>query len=1519
MAITALSEIRNVIKREQKLTLDRATLGQAGADLFTELFNREKEFQLTGCDVAEPDGPDHLKVSGTFRRPSSLDNVNVEFILFDRPSLGEPAERHGVFCVDIFNIPAVVSSLDCDGISYPDFGPEFPWAQIREGVNFSIDVHALPIPTLPNGRLPPMRHGRIRADSGVSYLDLRADIEGTAIGPSSLSLKPREIGVALPLSANDAIGPQIFLTGAITFGSGELEAKAEFLPHQHELRLSIGKFPTLEEVINFFLSAGGTSTHFPDALSTILGVQLTELRIFVDLADNTISEVEFKIATREKRITLLQDILDFTPSLEMQIYAPFEESFRSVEGVLAGDWEFGGARLRTELYFPSLDFSVEMISPLSFGSLIEKLTKKTQEDLGVTDAVWKIQLKEMALEGNFSGRRFAAEVALGNEAWTFKVANNEFALTGITISVAYAAKLDHVGMSASFKLAGVDVFVSGEWNDGGGWTFAGSTGYGQQIKLGKLAAEIKGWTPPKAVESFTIKNLAVSFATKEKENHFSFTCEGSLEVTPDKLLSGTILIDRDSKGFRAFGTLIFDGNRFSADLTAADQTQRLKLDWIKESEADFLNSLGQQYGGSPALTKQLSSLSLPKPVSAALVLDLADDRKSLALNCEVEFGKRKGALAILVAKDTRDKSKPDQWVFAAGVRVPDLSTKDLKDLGPLGSALQPYEIALNGLRIVAANATGDRLLIDGKPFEKGLLLKGQLAFRKSNEQALFEKDFECLLFGERDAAPPPAAAGSPATAQPRAKRESPAGTEAANNVAVGRTFGPFTFRKARFEYREPRIYLMLDASLGAGGIGLDLYGCNLNFPSELIMNADKFGELKIGLDGLGIGYDKPPLTIAGGLMRVASQYEVPVRLPEGITRKNGYAYQGDLLIQASKFQIAVLGAYETFDEIFEDKSSKTITSLFAFGMFSGILGGPPAFFVTGLALGGGYNSRLTIPPVQEIAEFPLIAAVMTPGKFKDSRDKLKTRIEASPGDYWFAAGVKFTSFKMAESFALFSVAFGNRLQFALTGLTKLQLPPPEAGSKYVAVSAELAIRAVLDPGAGVLSLEGRLTNNSYIFSEKLRLSGGFAFFIWFGSSPHAGDFVISLGGYHPLFVPPAHYPVVPRLAIRGQLDKLSVAGEIYLAITPSCVMGGVRFAAVFEGDGLRAAFLAYADFLMVWAPFHYDARIAIALSIRYQPFGNDASGGGCTIKIELGANLQLRGPPLAGIATVTYWVFSFTIRFGAQEDLTPPPLTWPEFQTRFLPPAATGGKAETALGTIRLTEGILREVKDDAGNTKYRVVNPYELMIETDSVVPCSTVSVGGTPLTGLPARPVGIRPMAATELVSTHKVDILKKTGREPGAVSAKFKSVGRPTKNFPEALWSPQAATDAPPTADRMMIENVPSGVVLRVAPTNPEHSLGPFDTKLFQYDRFSKNIVLNDDRLPPGRKIGSGVDFVKELKALSDSKERRKTIRDRLVAAMPTRVPPWNDIELSKTPANPREQFQALPRCSTLGSRL
>jgi hypothetical protein len=816
-----------------------------------------------------------------------------------------------------------------------------------------------------------------------------------------------------------------------------------------------------------------------------------------------------------------------------------------------------------------------------------------------------------------------------------------------------------------------------------------------------------------------------------------------------------------------------------------------------------------------------------------------------ALLLTAKFGNNQ--LALRTAQP--DKGK-DRW-YAFGFQSPEIATGDM---GVLGSAFQGYGIALQGLLIAAANSEKLTLPLGGaeQSIPEGLLLKGTLAFKGTT----FSYPFECNLGGteKKPVAPDGVRAGGGGSAKQENKQE------ANNNAKIGRKIGPITFRKARFEYRNQLVYVLLDASLSAGGFELDLEGFNLNFPLAGLTDPKQLGSIRPGLEGLSLAYSNPPLMIAGGFSRIMA--EDPYI---------DYLYQGHLLIKAEAFQVSVMGSYGTIQV-----DGKRDAALFLYGMYAGVIGGPPPFYVTGLALGGGYNTRLMLPPIEEVAQFPLVQAA-APGATLD-KDKLRNVVKASYGDYWLALGLKFTSFKIADSFALFTVAFGNRLQFALLGVTTFTVPP-SAPKNQSAMYAELAIRAVLDPDAGIFSFEGRLTQNSYLFTADIRLVGGFAFFVWFGNSSHAGDFVISLGGYHPEFEPPSHYPVVPRIGINGKVaNVLTVTGEAYVALTPSCLMAGLKVGAVFENDYVVAAFVAYADFLIAWAPFHYDARIGIGIAVVLRFMRS--------FKLEISAELHIWGPPFAGTARVTLWVVSFSIEFGDQSAKKPAPLTWPQFREAFLPPRS--GVADHALlSTIRIRDGMVREVKK--GDATYRIVNPHELTIETESAAPCSKVQVGQNKFE-VDASKIGIRPMAAKSLSSIHTVTLKK----GDSSLEDKFRPQWS-TKSFPEALWSPKEASGEP-SAD--MMDDLPSGVVLRVQPASPEHSLGPFAIGRFEYEPIDRKIPWALPQAPVPANLPSVITLRTYLGTASGPDQKR-----------------WNEINLSNTENHWVELFQAPPKSAAL----
>ena len=111
----------------------------------------------------------------------------------------------------------------------------------------------------------------------------------------------------------------------------------------------------------------------------------------------------------------------------------------------------------------------------------------------------------------------------------------------------------------------------------------------------------------------------------------------------------------------------------------------------------------------------------------------------------------------------------------------------------------------------------------------------------------------------------------------------------------------------------------------------------------------------------------------------------------------------------------------------------------------------------------------------------------------------------------------------------------------------------------------------------------------------MRLTGGFAYVIWF-AGPKRGEFVLTMGGYHPDFHRDG-YPVVPRLGLQWSLGgAIVVKGGAYFALTSEAVMAGVdvEVSAHFGWAWARLAFGAHG--IVFFDPFHYKVVAYVHVS-----------------------------------------------------------------------------------------------------------------------------------------------------------------------------------------------------------------------------------------------------------------------------------------------------------------------------------
>jgi hypothetical protein len=693
-------------------------------------------------------------------------------------------------------------------------------------------------------------------------------------------------------------------------------------------------------------------------------------------------------------------------------------------------------------------------------------------------------------------------------------------------------------------------------------------------------------------------------------------------------------------------------------------------------------------------------------------------------------------------------------------------------------------------------------------------------------------------------------------------RTTPPGTSV-HWVDVNRTFGPVSLQKIGLNYAAGEATFGVSAGFTMGGFSLGLEGLTVTFPLPLPGQAAG-NTLGFDLQGLTLDIRTSGLELGGAFLKSQAN---------GVT-----SYYGEIVVHAAQFGFKALGGYTPA----HSSAGKNIpASLFLYANLNVPLGGPPYLYVTGLAGGFGINNALILPTIDELPTYILLpnnappAAGSAENTVMTVLPQLQRSFVDAPGEYWVAAGIQFTSFQMINAFALVTVSFGVDFQVGIFGSCSMVLP---TGAPTPVAYVEIDLLASFSPRTGLLGVAGKLSPASYLFGSFCQLTGGFAFYLWF-SGEHEGDFVVTLGGYHPAYVAPAHYPQVPRLGINFSLGPFQVVGGAYFALTPAMFMAGASMQATWQVPSIRAWFTIGADFLMAWAPFHYEADVYVGI-------GCSVNLGLFTLNVHVGADLYLWGPPFGGRAVVDLDVVSFTIEFGSAA-VAPSPVGWSSFKSGFLPSdtpqqalrsarpapapyahdvmslphaafaAAPGAKAppppaaptDTNVVKATVSQGLLGADVDG----QQWIVNPETFRILVSSTIPVNAPAWATSPSADIaipndPARygvlPVdvsdgpflvldpalgtfdathvwnptlAVRPMGKNDVTSTFTLTLLKRSG--DGGYDDYVTSVqAQPvTGRVAAALWAEAPA--APTPNDPSFVEDALTGFVLAPIPRHPD----------------------------------------------------------------------------------------------------
>lgn len=1140
----------------------------------------------------------------------------------------------------------------------------------------------------------------------------------------------------------------------------------------------------------------------------------------------------------------------------------------------------GAVALRCTGTYPDKDFYLGLVPPLNLQKFI---TAAGGPDLAFLPAGLAIT----ELSGHYNASRgykaFVLAIGLVNPAsstageYNFTLDNIRLDMYGpyaygyiFKLSAAFTFAYTASGVSKNLAFAGVAEYA-------GGWLL--SLRYTGQLTLDELVTAFGLGNAPTELNGFVFTELSLilnSRTTKDGGWQYSFQGRfkfpnlfGLTDITVDLLVEKTT----DGTQFTGSFNAEFGGKPVALNLEAhggANSRAALKLAFPISGVPVYLTAASTTTAGSSAAEKLTEKTfaggtqGLHLPVSDLLRELMGDDYLPLptallpALVLEdvyLNYTNNELNFTALVLVDGKEitfflqrKLVAGQAQFAYGITT---EFDGLSGLPVVGNELTNVQLLNVGFVHVASDGPLRRMVLSGKEnqhrtllplpvsdetYKAGFNLTGKLKLPTGEQRLELPLPISPASSLPADLVVP----GSPAVPATIATPAAPvvASSAAAKWFELDKQLGPVHLASVGLAYSDEKLYLLVSLDLNLAGLVFSLSGLGVGFnPRELLAGTLTTPDFK--LSGLGLSFESGGVNLSASFLR--SQ--------QLIKSEQVDVYNGGAIIKFEEITITGIGSYANYHGQ---------SSLFVYALYVGVLGGPPFFVVTGLAVGFGYNRRVNVPTYDAVARFPLVTMAIQPAsgrKLSEILAELETPdektgqlpIEIASGEYWLAVGVKFTSFEVVQGYLLLIAGFGQRPQFAVLGVANMTLPlPPPTGGPAPApfVYLEMQMAAVLVPSEGYFSVAGSLTSSSFVLARECHLTGGFAYSMWFDSpDPNKkGQFVLTVGGYHPAFKAPAFYPQVPRLGYVWQVsDSVSIKGESYFAVTPACGMVGTSLEVLFDAGDLKAWFIARADMLVTWHPLSFLAEIYVEIgaSVRLNLLFCHK-----TVTVSISGNLTLWGPPLGGRVSVHVIIVTLTISFGVDQpdNENHKPLSWDRF--RQLLPAAD------KVCAIVATSGLTQAVKNPATNVDTWVVRGGRFGFSVQSAVPASRIVYANVPAPAnqvLAAGPMNIRPMFAAGVDSTLTLTLQERVTQkdEHGRDSYTWQprnwtevfgqNAATPlTGSMAAALWGTLLSDDsggylqAPDSPSSEVVANQLLGCRVQAPSPTSSPMLGPIDLK-------------------------------------------------------------------------------------------
>ncbi|KAH8879234.1 hypothetical protein GQ53DRAFT_855007 [Thozetella sp. PMI_491] len=411
--------------------------------------------------------------------------------------------------------------------------------------------------------------------------------------------------------------------------------------------------------------------------------------------------------------------------------------------------------------------------------------------------------------------------------------------------------------------------------------------------------------------------------------------------------------------------------------------------------------------------------------------------------------------------------------------------------------------------------------------------------------------------------------------------------------------GPLSISALTFQFKNPSLVISVDATLDLGPLSFSVIGFTLSIDLTQV----KLDDLSTivtkrlihpSLHGIEVGVNKAPLTLEG----------VFIHDDEGDVE----TYSGGIAVGFEAWQVLAIGQYMIKSA---SATSDGFRAVFVYGKLDGPLVELELVTISGVRLGFGYNYAVTMPDVSQLYEFPFISDSASAGCGNDPMKVLDALVYDPPqfvypkeGSAWFCAGMTITAFDLLTLTAVmvFDVDTGKAggeggVTAALLGDGIFQmepLAPVNASLFYV----EILVSVEIDFTDGYIAANAVMAPPSHVYVPQARLVGGAAFYLWFGPNTHAGDWVVSIGGYARGYDVPSHYPTPDRVGLNFTVgDMIQVSGLGYLAVTPKCAMAGGQLHFSLSVGPVSAYCDVVFDAFINFKPFHFRAEISLSVGV----------------------------------------------------------------------------------------------------------------------------------------------------------------------------------------------------------------------------------------------------------------------------------------------------------------------------------